>query len=353
MTTVTLESLSVTHDGQQLVAATVRAPSGMELRVLNLGGVVQSLHVPDARGVLSDVVLGYDTPESYLRDTYYVGAICGRYAGRIANASFLIDGVPVRVSANQAGHHLHGGARGFSTRIWEIEPFDAPGIRGVVLTYVSPHGDEGFPGTLTARVTYTLTDDNVWDVTYDATTDRATPVNLTQHSYFNLAGAGSALDHTLRIDADRYLPVSGEQIPLGVLAPVTGTAFDLRTARPIRDILAAPAMMPHGLDDSFVLRGATTDVLRPAAELAHAASGRVLTVSTTAPSVHCYAAKYLVDVPGKRGEHYRPHDGICLEAQYLPDSPNHADFPSTIVLPGTPFRMQTRFAFTTRTPSAL
>jgi aldose 1-epimerase len=347
----TLERLGVRHDGHELIAATITSPSGLRMRVLNLGGIVWSLQVPDAEGALADVVLGYDDPVAYLTDAFYLGAIVGRYAGRIAGARFPLDGELVRVTANQGRNLLHGGRRGFDKVIWDMATFEAPAASGVVLTYTSPAGEEGFPGTLLTRATYSLTDDGAWEVTYHAETDRPTPVNLTQHSYFNLAGGGSAADHLLRVDADGYLPLTAEQIPKGTIAPVGGSAFDLRKARRVGDVAHAPEFGDGGLDHSFVLRSSFGEgKLMSAAELVHPASGRGLTVTTTEPSVHAYAGHYLRDVRGKAGRRYQAGDAVCLETQHFPDSPNRPSFPGTIVLPGEPLRSRTRYAFSARPP---
>lgn len=349
-----LERLGVMHEGRELVAATLVSPSGLRMRVLNLGGIVWSLEVPDAAEALRDVVLGYDDPAAYLTDPYYLGALVGRYAGRIADARFELDGEEFRLTANQGRDHLHGGRRGFNRALWEMSTFEAPGGCGVVLTHTSPDGDEGYPGTLLARATYTLTDDGAWEVVYHAESDRPTPVNLTQHSYFNLAGEGSATDHVLTIDADGYLPVGERQIPRGTIAPVVGSEADLREGRPLGDLVGAPGLGEGGLDHSFVLRaqyGMSTP--RPAGELWDPASGRVLTVSTTEPSVHVYAAHHLRDVPGKQGRRYQSNDAVCLETQHFPNSPNEPDFPGTIVHPDEPLRSRTRFAFSTRAQRAM
>jgi len=342
-----VQSLGVGADGEELCAVTLTAANGTRMRVLNLGGIVQSLEVPDASGALVDVVLGFDDPNEYLTDRFYLGAIVGRYSNRIANACFPLDGKTVHVTANQGRNHLHGGHRGLTKVRWAMEPFAAAGASGVHLRYTSDDGDEGFPGTLIARVTYTLTDAGVWEVEYHAESDRPTPVNLTQHSYFNLAGTGSALDHLLRIDAAKYLPQTTEQIPTGEIAAVAGTVFDLRRARPLGEVVADPSLAVGGLDHTFVLEHAP-DELTEAAQLVHPASGRVLTVSTTAPSVHCYTSRYLRDITGKAGAPYAPFDAVCLEAQHFPDAPNHPHFPSTIVRPGAPYHQRTQFAFGTR-----
>lgn len=346
MTRPPLDPLGVHHEDGELMAVTLETPSGMRMRVLNLGGTVQSLHVPDADGALADVVLGYDDAAAYLADEHYLGGLVGRFANRIAGARFELDGAQVHVTANAGRHHLHGGERGFNKVLWAMRPFARRGARGVELEYASPGGEEGFPGTLLTRVTYTLTDGDAWEVEYLAESDRPTPVNLTQHSYFNLAGCGSVRDHLLRVDADRYLPHDAEQIPTGVIAPVKGTPFDLRDERGVGAVLDQPGLPAHTLDHTFVLEERTTDgLLAQAAELSHPPSGRVLAVTTTEPSVHVYAARHLVDLPGKSGQRYQPHGGLCLETQHFPDAPNQSAFPSTIVRPGAPFRSRTRFAF--------
>ncbi len=342
-----LESLGRASDGEELFACTLMADNGMQMRVLNLGGIVQSLQVPDATGALADVVLGYDNAADYLDDRYYFGAIIGRYANRIAGASFVLDGRTIRLTANQGRNHLHGGRRGFSNMRWAMTPFTKPSAQGVRLQYISVDEEEGFPGRLTTTVTYTLTDTGVWDVECSAAAVEATVVNLTQHSYFNLAGGGSAGEHLLSIASDRYLPQDSEQIPTGAIVTVADTGFDLRRPRLIREIQKSPELLSNGLDHSFVLAQAP-DSLVAAAELVHEGSGRVLTVSTTAPSLHCYTARYLDAVPGKLGARYNSFDAVCLEAQHFPDSPHHAHFPSTIVRPGQPYQSRTRFAFTTR-----
>lgn len=347
MTIPRLESLGLARDGQEIVACTLEAANGMRMRVLNLGGIVQSLQVPDAEGALADVVLGFDDPGDYLDNRFYLGAIIGRYANRIAGASFVLDGKTIPVTANQGRNHLHGGRRGFDAVRWAMTPFALGSARGVAMVYTSAAGEEGFPGTLVARVTYTLTDAGEWDVVFYAESDSATPVSLTQHSYFNLAGGGSALDHLLTIPSEHYLPQDAEQIPTGAVDAVSNTGFDLRRARSIRDVLCAPELASAGLDHSFVLPY-RPDSLVTAAQLLHTPSGRELTVSTTAPSVHCYTGTYLQNVRGKKGAQYGPTDAICLETQQYPDSPNKPQFPTCIVRPELPYESRTRFAFTAR-----
>lgn len=351
MTAPLIESLGLASDGEEMRAVTLETPQGIRMRVLSLGGIVQSLIVPDANGGMADVVLGYDDPNAYLTDRFYLGALIGRFSNRIADGAFLLEGAPVRVTQNQGTTHLHGGHRGFNRVRWDMAPFSAPGVRGVVLTYTSADGEEGFPGTLATRVTYSLTDDGVWDVAYHAESDRPTVVNLTQHSYFNLGGAGSALDHEIRIAAARFLPQTEGQLPTGELLGVGGTPFDLRERRSLRDVLRAPELAATGLDHTFVL-DQHAESATFAAELLDPISGRMLTVTSTAPSLHCYTSRFLENVPGKDGARYGPFDAVCLEAQGFPDAPNHAHFPSAVVRPGAPYTSRTRFAFTSVPPRA-
>ena len=285
---------------------------GVSLRVTNYGGIILSLHVPDRNGRLDNVVLGHETPQAYARDTSYVGAIVGRYANRIANARFDLDGATYRLSANEGPHQLHGGVRGFNRVRWEVERVADTSI---VLRYVSRDGEEGFPGTLDTRVTYTLTEDNALVVDYFATTDKPTPVNLTQHSYFNLGGAGDVLGHLLQINAEAMTPVGSDRIPTGAIGPVAGTRFDFRRAKPIQSA---------DYDCNFVLAGPV------AATLIDPPSGRRLDVRTTEPGMQLYTGN--------------PR-GVCLETQHYPDSPNRANFPAAILRPGSQYRSQTVFAF--------
>jgi aldose 1-epimerase len=271
-----------------------------------------SLLVPDRNGRQANVVLGFDSPEEYESNPRYLGAIIGRYANRIANARFTLDGKTYRLAANNGPHHLHGGRTGFDKVVWRA----AGGASALELSYTSPDGEEGYPGTLDVRVTYTLTDRNELVVDYFATTDKATPVNLTQHSYFNLAGDGDVSDHLLQIDADAMTAVDEHLIPTGVITPVAGTPFDFRTLTPIGE------RRDGNYDHNFVLNGGVR-VVEPK-------SGRMLDVQTTEPGMQLYTGY-------KRG--------LCLETQHFPDSPNRAEFPSTILRPGAEYRSRTAFTF--------
>ena len=302
---------------------TLSHAGGLAVRVTNYGGIVVSILAPDRDGRPANVVLGHDSLDGYLRDSRYLGAIIGRCANRIANGRFVLDGTTYRLTANHGPHHLHGGRTGFDKVAWRATPFRTNATVGVVLSHTSPDGDEGYPGTLDARVTYTVTDRQALVVDYLATTDRATPVNLTQHSYFNLAGDGDILGHLLRIDADAITPVDDELIPTGAIAPVAGTPFDFRSP------VAMGARLGGGYDHNFVLNRAGPGLVH-AARLEDPVSGRTLDVHTMEPGLQVYA--------GARA-------GLCLETQHYPDSPNHPDFPSTILRPGAEYRSQTVFAF--------
>ena len=308
---------------------------GIEVRAISYGGIITSILTPDRHGATADIVLGFDSLEGYLSPHPYFGALVGRYANRIANARFTVDGLRYQLTANDGPHHLHGGATGFDRVVWRATPL--PNGNAIVFEYESPDGQEGYPGTLQARVSYRLTDDSELIVAYRATTDTPTHVNLTQHSYFNLAGEGSGdvLDHWLAIDADQYIPVDAALIPLGVMAPVAGTPFDFRTARPIG----------RAYDHNFVLNNDSADV-RQAARVFEPASGRTLDVATSEPGLQFYAGNSLDGrLIGKSRRGYAQHAGFCLETQHYPDSPNQPAFPSTLLRPGDIYESTTVFTF--------
>ncbi len=339
-----------TSDGAAVDAYTLANARGMSARVLSYGAVIQSLVVPDAQGRPADVVLGFDDLKGYESQSPYFGAVVGRYANRIAAGRFTLNGATYHLATNNGPNHLHGGRRGFDKVVWGAEPFQHGDSVGVVLTHTSPDGDEGYPGELSVRVTYTLTPDDHVVIGYEATTTRATPVNLSQHSYFNLAGAGSGdiLDHRLQIDAARLTPVDATLIPTGQLTPVAGSPFDFRTAAAIgARIAAADTQLAYGkgYDHNFVLtRGAPG--LVHAARLVDPASGRTLDVSTTEPGLQFYSGNFLDGtIRGKGAITYGHRAGLCLETQHFPDSPNHAAFPSTVLRPGETYRSQTVWAF--------
>ena len=347
---VRIERFGTTSDGATVDAHTLVNARGMSARVLTYGAVIQSLVVLDTQGRPADVVLGCDDLQGYELQSPYFGAVVGRYANRIAAGRFTLNGATYRLATNNGPNHLHGGRRGFDKVVWGAEPFQRGDSVGVVLTHTSPDGDEGYPGEVRVRVTYTLTPDNHIVIGYEATTTRATPVNLSQHSYFNLAGAGNGdiLDHLLQIDADRLTPVDATLIPTGQLAPVAGTPFDFRTAAAIGGRIAAPdpqLAYGKGYDHNFVLTRAAPGLVH-AARLVDPVSGRKLDVSTTEPGLQFYSGNFLDrTIRGKGGITYGPRAGLCLETQQFPDSPNHAAFPSTILRPGETYRSQTVWAF--------
>ena len=329
---------------------TLSNANGVEVRTIPYGAIIMSIKVPDRGGHLDDIVLGFDTPDGYLKTHPYFGAIVGRYGNRIAKGHFTLDGVTFTLATNNGPNHLHGGVKGFDKVVWQAEPFDRDGAHGVAYTYVSADGEEGYPGAVTARVSYTLTPANELVVDYDATSTKATPINLTQHTYFNLAGDGSGdiLGHLLTIDADRFTPVDATLIPTGELAPVEGTPFDFRkpTAVGARIANDDPQLKNgNGYDHNWVLNG-TAGQLRHAAKVEDPKSGRTLDVSTTEPGVQFYTGNFLDGtITGKSGHVYKRRNGLCLETQHYPDSPNHPNFPSTVLRPGERYQSKTVFAF--------
>lgn len=339
-------------DGRTVEAFTLVNAHGIALRAITYGGIIVSLTTPARDGTQADIVLGFDSLAGYLPNASYLGAIIGRFANRIARGRFTLDGTSYQLATNNGMNHLHGGVRGFDQAVWQGAPFRNDEGVGVVLTHTSPDGDEGFPGTLHARVTYALTDHDELVVDYAATSDRPTPVNVTQHSYFNLAGAGSGdiLDHLLTIDADAYTPVDAALIPTGERAPVARTPFDFRTPTAIgaRIHLDDPQLRNGGgYDHNFVLNRAGSDGgLVHAARLVEPVSGRTLDVSTTEPGLQVYSGNGLDgSLMGKGGHAYRHRSGLALETQHFPDSPNQPAFPSTILRPGREYRSRTVFAF--------
>jgi aldose 1-epimerase len=321
---------------------------GVEVRAITYGAIITSIRVPDRSGRLGDVVLGFDNIEGYLKGHPYFGTVVGRYGNRIAGGRFALNGQTYKLAQNNGPNHLHGGNKGFDKYVWKAEALQ--NARGVAFSRVSPDGEEGYPGNLTVRVTYTLTDKDELVVDYHATTDKATPVNLTQHSYFNLSADPSTtiLSHELTIDADRYTPVDATLIPTGELAPVQGTPFDFRK----RTAIGARIDEPHeqlkfgrGYDHNWVLnrKGSEPGL---AARLVEPKSGRTLEVSTTEPGVQFYTGNFLDGtIKGKGGQVYNQRAGLCLETQHFPDSPNKPNFPSSILQPGKEYRTRTVFTF--------
>ena len=345
-------SFGTLPDGTALELFTLKNASGMEVSVTNYGGIITSLKVPDRSGKIDDVTLGYESIDGYLKSSPYFGAIIGRYGNRIGKAQFELDGKAYKLPANDGPNTLHGGVKGFDKVVWQAEPFEREGERGIVFTYVSPDGEEGFPGTLTSRVTYTLTDKNELAFDYHATTDKPTVVNLTQHAYFNLAGDGSGdvLGHELTINADRYTPVNATLIPTGEIASLEGTPLDFRTKTPIgARIDAANEQLKRagGYDHNYVLNK-QGEGLTLAARVEEPKTGRVMEVHTTEPGIQFYSGNFLDgSITGKQGHVYNKRNGFCLETQHYPDSPNQSSFPTTTLKPGEEYQSRTVYTFST------
>ncbi|CAL9447674.1 Aldose 1-epimerase [Streptomyces sp. enrichment culture] len=324
---------------------------GTRMKVLSYGGVVQSLEVPDRRGRYANVSLGFDTLEEYVASSPYFGALIGRYGNRIDKGLFTLDGTTHQLSVNDGENSLHGGAQGFDKRVWDVEPFTRGSDVGLHLHYTSADGEMGYPGTLRTKVTYTLTRDGDWRIDYEATTDRTTVVNLTSHVYWNLAGeaGGSIHDHELSIAASRFTPVDSGLIPTGELAEVAGTPFDFRRAKPIgRDIRTAhqQVLYGQGFDHNWALDKGVTARPEHAATLRDPSSGRTLRIATNEPGLQFYSGNFLDGtLVGTGGRVYRQGDGLCLETQHFPDSPNQPSFPSTVLRPGETYRTTTIHSF--------
>jgi len=340
-------------DGQSVELYTLSNSGGVEVRTINYGCALVSIRVPDREGKMADILLGCDTLEGYLANRSYVGAVCGRYANRIAAGHFTLDGRPYELATNNGVNHLHGGRKGFDKYVWAAEPILQGGMPGIVYSHVSPDGDEGYPGTLRLRVTYTLTERNELAIEYHATTDRPTVLNLTNHSYFNLAGFGSGdiVDHEILINADHFTPVGETLIPTGDVAPVTGTPFDFRRTTRIGARISDPHVQiqrGRGYDHNYVLNKTKAGELSHAARLVEPRSGRVLDVHTTEPGMQFYSGNYLDgSIIGKGGVPCTARTGLCLETQHFPDTPNKPHFPSAVLRPGHEFRSRTVFALST------
>lgn len=338
-------------DGRPVHRWTLRDTGGLTAHVLTYGAILQSLHVPDSRGHTANIALGYEKLDGYLARAPFFGAAIGRFGNRISDGRFTLDGQAYQVPLSDAPrpNSLHGGEKGFDTRLWAAEPV----ADGVELTLVSADGDQGFPGTLTVAVRYTLTAGRL-RIDYRATTDAPTVVNLTNHTYLNLAGEGAptVLDHDLSLAAARFLPVDEQLIPLGDLAPVAGTPFDFTAPRQLGERIDEPheqLRLAGGYDHCWVLDGGRTANPRPVAELVHAPSGRTLTMSTTEPGIQVYTGNGLDStLTGPSGRLYHRYAGIALETQHFPDSPNRPHFPTTELRPGEEYRSSTIYAFDAR-----
>jgi aldose 1-epimerase len=333
-------------EGQAITEYTLTNANGMQLSIINYGGTITKMTAPDKQGQFGDVVLGYQSLEGYLqRGNPYFGALIGRYGNRIAHGKFTLDGNTYTLPLNNNGNTLHGGDKGFDKVVWSSEK---QGDNSLKLTYHSKDGEQGFPGNLDVTVVYTLTPDNSVKIDYTATTDKATPVNLTNHAYYNLsAGTDSTvLDHELQIDANKYTPVDALLIPTGQIADVKGTPFDFTTSKPIgRDI----AQVKGGYDHNWVLNKQGNNLAKVATAY-HPKSGRVMDVYTTEPGLQFYSGNFLDGrlANTKGGAKYVQHAALCLETQHFPDSPNHPNFPNTILKPGETYKSTTVYKFSTK-----
>jgi len=347
----TSASFGKTADGQEIQLFTLTNAKGMKATISTYGGTLTSLLVPDKDGKISDVVLGFDNAGGYLSPEFrksnpYFGALIGRYGNRIAKGKFTVDGKEYQVGVNNNGNSLHGGKLGFDQKIWTAKPGSDGDDQTLTLTYLSKDGEEGYPGNLNVTVTYTLTNDNALKIDYAATTDKATPVNLTNHAYFNLALGQSkdVLAHQVTIPADRYTVVNDQLIPTGELKPVKGTPFDFTTPHAIGERIA---QVPGGYDHNWVLNQATGK--HSAATVYEPTTGRTMEVTTDEPGVQFYTGNFLDgSLKGKGGVVYGKHGGFCLETQHFPDSPNQKDFPSTVLKPGETYHTTTSYTFGVR-----
>ncbi|MBA3430437.1 MAG: galactose mutarotase [Actinobacteria bacterium] len=341
----------VTPDGETVHLYKLSNGHCMQVKIITYGGIIQSLRVPNREGRSRNVVLGFDNLGDYVtNNSPYFGAIIGRYANRIAGGQFTLDGVTYDLPKNNGPNTLHGGPKGFHTKVWKAEEVVHDNSVGLRLHYTSPNGEQGFPGRLRTKVTYTLTEHNSLRMRYRATTNKPTVVNLTNHSYFNLAGEGSGTiyNHKLRLNADHYTPVDPTLIPTGEIAPVEGTPFDFREPKRIGARIRhdhPQILVGRGYDHNYVLNG-DSGRLRHAAWVNEPRSGRVLQILTTEPGVQFYSGNFLDGtLVGPSGNVYRMSDGFALETQHYPDSPNQRHFPSTVLRPGGEYRSTTVFRF--------
>ncbi len=350
------ESYGTTGNGEAVDLYTLTNANGIEVRAITYGGIIASLKVPDKNGKFDDVVIGHDNLESYLTKSRYFGALVGRYGNRIGNAKFTLDGVEYKLAVNNGPNHLHGGLKGFDKVVWQAESFDNPDGVGIVFTYTSKDGEEGYPGNLNAKVTYTLTALDELILDYHATTDKATPLNLTQHTYFNLAGDGKGdiLGHEVMLNADHFTPVDKTMIPTGEIRPITGTPMDFTKPTAIGariDQEDEQLGFAGGYDHNFVINQEEGQGPSLVARVHEPTTGRVMEVYSTEPGVQFYSGNFLDgSITGKSGHVYARRTGFCLETQHYPDSPNKPEFPSSILKPGETYESRTIYKFSTRTP---
>ena len=347
------KSYGILPDGRTAFLYTLKNKNGMEVTITNYGGIVVSLMAPDSHGTMKDIVLGYDSLSSYVANNPYFGALIGRYGNRIGKGKFKLNGIEYKLATNNGENHLHGGLTGFDKVLWDVHELEGQPGKSLVLKYLSKDGEEGYPGNLSVRVVYALSDSNELKIDYEATTDKPTILNLTHHSYFNLAGAGSGdiLGHELQIIADKFTPVDAGLIPTGELRPVKGTPMDFTTPTTIGARISAKdeqIQRGGGYDHNWVLnKPAGTFGL--AGRVADNTSGRVMEVWTTEPGLQFYSGNFLDGSNiGKGGISYEYRYGFCLESQHFPDSPNKPSFPSTVLKPGETYNSSTVYRFLTR-----
>ena len=354
--TATRAPFGTLSDGTVIEAVELTNRAGVRARVITYGATLQSLAAPDRHGKVDTITLGYDAISDYEGHPQYLGATIGRYANRIAGGRFALDGHTYQLALNNGPNSLHGGSAGFDKRLWAIDAAQAAGgVASVTLSRVSPDGEEGYPGNLTVRVTYSLADNNELTMSYLASTDRPTVINLTNHALFNLAGTASgrgALDSTLQVEADAYTPIDATLIPTGALAPVAGSDFDFRSpvvlASRVRDARDPQIQLGRGFDHNFAIRGGLQATPRLAATLVDQASGRGMTLLTTEPGLQVYSGNFLDGtLAGHDGQLMRQGDGLALEAQHYPDSPNQPSYPSVRLNPGQTYRQVTVLRFFT------
>jgi len=346
---VKVEPFGKTQDGQQVEIVTLANGKGLTARITNYGGIVVSFETPDRNGVPGDIVLGFDKLDGYLKGHPYFGAIIGRYGNRIGGAKFTLDGKEYKLAKNDGENTLHGGVKGFDKVVWKIEKAEAKGDKAILkLSYISKDGEEGYPGELKCIMTYTLTMGNKLEMKYEATTDKPTVVNLTNHAYWNLAGQGSGdvLGHELMINADKYTAVDKGLIPTGELKDVKGTPLDFTKPMTIGSRIKEVDI--GGYDHNFVLKG-KGGKMKPAARVYEPTSGRVMEIETTEPGVQFYSSNFLDGtLKGKEGKVYNKYGAFCLETQHYPDSPNKVNFPSTVLRPGEKYETVTVHKFSTK-----